>query len=84
VIPRQVEHDRAQVGSGPFGVLDSINGVIEPDEGLLDQVLGGGAVIGEDPGQTDEGRCLLVVETLDEGDPTSLLYGWLLPAGDDR
>ena len=65
VVPRQVEHDRAEVGGGLGLVLDPVRGSGQADERLLHQVLGRVAIVDEQPGQAHQ-RPALALEELDE------------------
>ena len=48
VVARQVEHDRAEVGGRAVGGGDPVGVPGEPEEGLLDEVLGGVAIVDEE------------------------------------
>ncbi len=58
VVAGEVDHDRAQVGGRPLGLPDPVAAARQPDEGLLHQVLRGGAVVGEPPGDLHQPRRL--------------------------
>ena len=65
VVTGEVEHDRAQIRRRLVGVVDPPGVPGEPQERLLDDVLGRIAVVDEQPGEPDE-RCTLGVEEPDD------------------
>jgi hypothetical protein len=67
VVAGQVEHDRAQVGGGPVPLADAVRRPGQPDERLLDQVLGRHPVVHEEAGQADQRRRLLTEQQHDQG-----------------
>ena len=54
VVAGQVEHDRAQVGGRPGAILDAPGAAGETDERLLHEVLGGVAIVDEQPGEAHQ------------------------------
>ena len=66
VVAGEVEHDRAEIGGRAVDVGDPVRRPGEPEERLLDEVLGGVAVVDEQAGQPDQRPALLLEEPDDE------------------
>ena len=54
MITGKVEDDRPQVGRDPLALTNPVGGAGQPDEGLLDQILGRITIVDEEPGQPHE------------------------------
>ena len=54
VIAGQIEDDRPKVGRGPIAFTNSVGRAGQPDERLLDQILGSIPIVDEKPGEPDE------------------------------
>ena len=67
VVASQVDDDRPQVCRGPFLVADPMGAPGESDEGFLDEVLRGGAVVDEQPGQREQSGALVAKQRGNEG-----------------
>lgn len=66
VIARQVADDAAKVRGCPVTVVDAVGGAREPDEGLLHQILGGVAIIDEEPSEANQRRTFGAKQVNDE------------------
>ena len=82
MVAGQVEHDRAQVGRRPGWILDAVGAAGEADERLLHEVLGGVAIVDEQPGEAHQRRALGAEHVGDE--PIDVEVAGTAPVSGDR
>jgi hypothetical protein len=66
VVPSQVEHDRSQVRRCFLGIAYTGGRSMEPDERLLNEVLGSPAIIGEEASEPHERTSFLMEQSYNQ------------------